>query len=368
MVNVLVVDDSSFMRRSLTALLESDPDIKVIATANNGQEALKKVHELDPDVITLDVEMPIMDGLTALRHIMAEKPCPIIMVSSLTSDGAETTLKAMDLGALDYLAKPSSSTMPDLAKLKFDVCAKIKALARRKAFLRLVHSHNAKNQKSTKPERPAAPSYAAPSPSPRPSLNTSPRVKGNYEALFIGVSTGGPPAVQKILSCLPANFPAPILIAQHMPAAFTGPFAARLNTQCQIEVVEAEGVFRLKPGTAYIAPGGKHMRVEIRGGLLTGIVNEEPKTALYKPSANELMESAGLAFGRKAFCIILTGMGSDGAEGIKVVKDKGGKVIAQSEKTCVVYGMPKAIVDANLADEVVDLDNIANVILSNFNC
>ena len=172
--------------------------------------------------------------------------------------------------------------------------------------------------------------------------------------------------MQKVLSALPANFPAPILIAQHMPAAFTGPFAKRLDGQCSISVKEAEPVERLKGGTAYICPGGKHLRLENRGGTLTGVVTEEPKDALYKPSANVLMETTGLALGRRALGIILTGMGSDGLEGTKVLKEKGGRTIAQSEASCVVYGMPKAIVDASLADEIVDIDDMACAILTHF--
>lgn len=388
MVRVLVVDDSSFIRRSLTALLESDPDIKVIAVARDGEEAIAMVRQHDPDLVTLDVEMPKMNGLVALEHIMRENPCPVIMVSSLTKEGAEVTLKALDLGALDFYAKQTPVVLSDGDK-KFDLCARVKALARRKAFMRLLHQQGrdrlggaaAQPATAVRPSwgagapAPAQPSSfrgasAAPVPSAAPSRRPlpprTPPATMLYDAVVIGVSTGGPPAVQKILTALSEKFPVPILIAQHMPASFTGPFAVRLNTQCAITVVEASGVERLKPGTAYICPGGRHLRMEGKPGMLAAAVVEEPKDALYKPSANVLIESAGLVLGRRALALILTGMGNDGLEGAKILKERGGKVIAQSENTCVVYGMPKAIVDANLADEIIDIDDMAAVLLAHF--
>jgi two-component system chemotaxis response regulator CheB len=351
-IKVLIVDDSAFVRRSLTTILEKDKDIKVIATASNGEESLDLARRLDPDVITMDVEMPRMDGLTALRHIMEENPLPVVMVSSLTQEGAQTTLKALELGALDFIPKLGSGAVPDMTRLEAELCAKVKALARRKAFMRLAFARS-----KSQPRECALPAAYPAAGGER---------AGGYEIVAIGVSTGGPPAVQKVLSALPAGFSAPILIAQHMPAAFTGPFAERLNSQCALCVKEAEPVERLKGGTAYICPGGKHLRLENRGGVLTGVVTEDPKEALYKPSANVLMETAGMALGRRALGVILTGMGSDGLEGIKVLKEKGGRAIAQSEASCVVYGMPKAIVDARLADEIVDIEDMACAILAHF--
>ncbi|KAF4530375.1 hypothetical protein B566_EDAN018519 [Ephemera danica] len=369
-VTVLVVDDSLFVRRTLTKLLESTPSIQVIATAANGIEAIELAHKHNPDVITMDVEMPRMDGLTALTRIMAECPCPVIMISSLTKEGAETTLKALELGALDYTSKVGNSSVPDMDSQDNNLGQKILTLAKRKPFMRLMHqrakqeaaTNGAKQGTSTavtQGTRAPAPAFAA------QGLG-KPRSGRPFEAVLIGVSTGGPPAVQKILSALPADFPVPILIAQHMPAAFTGPFAKRLDIQSQITVKEAEGVERLASATAYICPGGKHLRLENRFGTLTGVVTAEPLQALYKPSANVLMETGGLALGRRVLCVMLTGMGSDGLEGTKVLKEKGGYAIAQSESSCVVYGMPKAIVDAGLADEVVDIDHMAETILGFF--
>lgn len=358
MIKVLVVDDSAFVRRSLVSLIERDKDVRVIGTAANGEEAVRKARELDPDVITMDVEMPKMNGLEALERIMAENPCPVIMVSTLTGEGADTTLKALELGALDFMPKLSSSSLPDARFLEKDLGAKLKALARRKAFLRLKYKSARNFEAAHKP----APAVHAPPP-PRQVFKPS---KIPFEVVAIGVSTGGPPAVQKLLNGFPPDFPVPVLIAQHMPPAFTGPFASRLNAQCPISVKEAEGDERAKGGMVYICPGGKHLRLENRGGTLHVVVTEEPKEALYKPSANVLMETVGMAVGRKGLGVTLTGMGNDGIEGTKVLKAKGGWAIAQNEESCVVYGMPKAVVDAGLADEIVDINNMAHTILSHF--
>lgn len=370
MVRVLVVDDSAFVRRSLSGILERDKDIQVVGTASNGEEAVAKARELDPDVITMDVEMPKMNGLEAVERIMAENPCPVVMISSLTSEGADVTLRALELGALDYLPKLNSGSLPDMKLMEKELSSKIKMLARRKPMMRLLFNR-AKgpggvarpvvNRGLTGHAHATSALHAAP---PRPSAFVS--YHRAFEVVSIGVSTGGPPAVQKVLSALPANFPVPILIAQHMPAAFTGPFASRLNGQCAITVKEADPIERVKAGTAYICPGGKHLRLENRGGTLMAVVTEEPKEALYKPSANVLMETTALAVGRKALGVTLTGMGNDGLEGTKVLKEKGGWAIAQSEPSCVVYGMPKAIVDAKLADEIVDINDMAPTILAHF--
>ena len=417
MVRVLIVDDSSFMRRSLEAILSKSPDIEVVGTAANGLEAIAKVKELDPDVVTMDIEMPKMDGVTALQHIMDESPVPVIMISSLTTEGAEITLRAMDIGAQDYVPKANSSSLPVMADFEQDLIDKVKVLARRKSILKIMYRHKARerqrandmasrqpyggsgigktggtggasipaadparpqqkplgkpwspSQASTASEnfrgsstmRPSAGSNTTADSGQNSSLSLLARIgKRSVDIVAIGVSTGGPPAVQKVLSALPENFPVPIVIAQHMPASFTGPFANRLNTLCVLSVKEAEKEERLLPGWVYVCPGGKHLRVEKKGGILFGRVTEDPKEALYKPSANVLMETVGLALGRRALGLILTGMGNDGADGARVLKEKGGTMLAQSEESCVVYGMPKAIVDGNLADAVIDIDDIS---------
>lgn len=347
-IKVVVVDDSAFMRKALSTMLEKDPEIKVVATARNGEEGLELIRTHQPDVVTLDIEMPRMDGLTALRHIMMEMPRPVLMVSSLTVEGAEATLKAMELGAVDFIPKQLSKVSLDIVRIEDSLRAKVKEVARRKF-------------RAPRAMRPAA----KPADARAPAQAVKPSGRLVRDVVVVGVSTGGPPAVQKILSGLPADFPAGILIAQHMPAAFTGPFAKRLDTVSKVAVKEAEGVEPFKPGTVYIAPGGKHLVLAARGSRMEVKVVDEPAGALYKPSANVLIESAAVSSGRRALGVILTGMGNDGLEGIRALKSRGGRALAQSDSSCVVFGMPKAIVDANFADEIVDIDDMAQAIMKN---
>lgn len=349
MIRVLVVDDSTFMRNALVALLEQDPDIKVVGTARDGQEALKKAGELDVDIVTLDVEMPRLDGLGTLQELMKTNPLPVIMVSSLTESGAETTLKAMEHGALDFIPKTMSN---DRDLFGVELRRKVKAMARKKTIIKLKYRRI---------------NHIVPPVAPRPPSQPTDYVQtpchGPRDLVVIGVSTGGPPVVQKVLSALPADIPACILIAQHMPATFTGPFAKRLDSVCKISVSEAENGDKFKNGHAYVCPGGKHIGVRMRGPLPEVAVTEEPREALYKPTVNVLMETAGRAMGRRTLGVMLTGMGSDGCDGAKVLREKGGCLIAQSEASCVVYGMPKAVVDAGLANLILDAEDIAKAII-----
>ncbi len=361
MVKVLIVDDSVFMCKAIKNILSSDKDIEVVGMAYNGKDAIEKLKTLDPDVITLDVEMPRMNGLEALQEIMKIKPTPTIMVSSLTERGAETTLKALEAGALDFLPKSQSSK--DI--FGQDLTRKVKLLAKRKSLMQLRFSTkrtssvlNSKSVVSTLSAKPINTTNGLSS-----STSSYKVCKGHRDIIGIGVSTGGPPAVQKLLSALPANFPATILIAQHMPAAFTGPFAKRLDSTCAISVSEAVNGERPKQSHAYIAPGGKHLRLRMKGPLQELEVSEEPTSALYKPSATELMQSIADCLPRRAIGLILTGMGSDGLDGIRALKEKGGYIMAQNEASCVVYGMPKAIVDANLSDHTLDIDSMASALL-----
>lgn len=363
MIKVVVVDDSAFMRKAISTMLAKDPEIDVVATARDGEEGLELIRKHDPDVVTLDIEMPRMDGLTALRHIMMEMPRPVLMVSSLTNEGAEATLKALDLGAVDFIPKQLSKVSLDIIKIEANLISKVKIVASR----RLVHSRPRSAGVAARPAsppaavcRPEARSVGSPA-QPVTSAGGTPK----RDVVVIGVSTGGPPAVQKVLSALPASFPASIVIAQHMPAAFTGPFAKRLDGLCQISVKEAEPGDRLKAGCAFIAPGGKHLLLKQMVSRVDLEISTEPASALYKPSANVLIGSAAEAVGRRALGVILTGMGNDGMEGVRALKQKGGRALAQSDATCVVYGMPKAIVDAGLSDEIVDIDDMAQAILNN---
>lgn len=346
MIKVLVVDDSAFMRKAISTMLENDSGIRVVGMARDGEEGLELTRKLNPDVITMDIEMPRMDGLTALRHVMMEMPRPVLMVSSLTTEGAQDTLRAMELGAVDYIPKQLSRVSLDIIKIEDDLIAKVKSVARRKVF-----------RPSARPRPVTAKTEVT---KPAPSVS---RLAVRRDVIAVGVSTGGPPAVQSILSALPKNFPAGIVIAQHMPMAFTGPFAQRLDGVCNIRVKEAEHGETFMPGTAYIAPGGRHTKLKQRVSHIELQVGDQPSDALYKPSANVLLESVAEAVGRRGLGVILTGMGNDGCEGIAKLRERGGRALTQSDETCVVYGMPKAVVEAGLSDQVVDLDDMPRVLL-----
>ncbi|MGE4505931.1 MAG: chemotaxis response regulator protein-glutamate methylesterase [Desulfovibrionaceae bacterium] len=363
MIRVVVVDDSAFMRKAIATMLEKDPLIRVVGSAKNGEEGLQLVREHEPDVVTLDIEMPVMDGLTALRHIMMEMPRPVLMVSSLTTEGAEATLKAMELGAVDFIPKQLSKVSLDIVKIEADLIAKVKAIAGRR-MRPVSHARPAPvSLPKVAPERiPTARPWKT---TPTTAAGAAPAPRGGVqrEVVAIGVSTGGPPAVQKIMAALPADFPSAILIAQHMPAAFTGPFAERLNGLSKLTIKEAEDGDPVRPGHVYVAPGGKHMTLERRATGMIVRVGTEPASALYKPSVDVLVSSVAGAAGRRALAVILTGMGSDGMLGVRECKARGGLVLAQSDATCVVYGMPKAVVEDGTTDRVVDLDDMAAAIV-----
>ncbi|MHC1701583.1 MAG: chemotaxis response regulator protein-glutamate methylesterase [Humidesulfovibrio sp.] len=361
MIKVVVVDDSAFMRKAISTMLSKDPEIDVVATARDGEEGLEMIRKHNPDVVTMDIEMPRMDGLTALRHIMMEMPRPVLMVSSLTNEGAEATLKALDLGAVDFIPKQLSKVSLDIVKIEANLISKVKIVASRK----LMHSRPRLHGPMARAPLGATAAAAGAQACTPLAAPTLPSGSAKRDVVAIGVSTGGPPAVQKVLSALPADFPASIVIAQHMPQAFTGPFAKRLDGLCKISVKEAEPGDRLKPGCAFIAPGGRHLVLKQMISRVDLEITPEPASALYKPSANVLIGSVAAAVGRRALGVILTGMGNDGMEGIRALKQKGGRALAQSDATCVVYGMPKAIVDAGLSDEIVDIDDMAQAIMNN---
>ena len=350
MIKVVVVDDSAFMRKAIGTMLDKDPEIEVVAYARDGEEGLEKIREHDPHVVTLDIEMPRMDGLTALKHIMMEMPRPVLMVSSLTTDGAESTLKAMEYGAVDFIPKQLSKVSLDIVKIEKDLLNKVKTIAKRKVRPRSARTRQSR-EKRVEPVR-------------RKVVESRKKGKQLRDVVAFGVSTGGPPVVQRILSELPPDFPAGILIAQHMPQAFTGPFAKRLGESCQLKVKEAENGDVLRPGCVFVSPGGKHLTIEQKVSRIDVVVGDEPRDALYRPSVNVLMSSVSKAVGARGVGVILTGMGSDGLLGIRELKTAGGKALAQSEETCVVYGMPKAIVDEGLADKVVSLEDMPAEIAS----
>lgn len=369
-VKVLVVDDSSFFRRRVSEILEQDSGIEVIGFAVNGREAVDKTAQLRPDMITMDVEMPVLDGISAVKEIMASNPTPILMFSSLTRDGATATLDALDAGAMDFLPKK----FEDIARNNEDAIkllqAKVKEIGRRRA------PRPVRPLTSSKTTAPSASKLASTSSSLKqpdrsfqraapeqttttPSMPT--RASGkHYQIVAIGTSTGGPVALQTILTQLPANFAHPILLIQHMPAAFTPAFAARLNSLCKIRVKEAQQGDRLEAGTAYLAPGGQQMMVEGRSGNKTLRVFEDNSERIsYKPSVDVTFASVAKSYQGDALAIVLTGMGADGRDGARMLKQAGATIWAQDEKSCVVYGMPQAIANAGLASEHLALNDVA---------
>ncbi|MEC4089517.1 chemotaxis response regulator protein-glutamate methylesterase [Pseudoalteromonas rubra] len=384
-VKVLVVDDSSFFRRRVSEILEKDPEIKVIDFAVNGQEAVDKAAKLRPDVITMDVEMPVMDGISAVKQIMQSSPTPILMFSSLTREGASATLDALDAGAVDFLPKKFEDIARNSEEAIRSLQNKVKEIGRRRVsrFTRPIGSSSASAPSPTRSApsassglRPAAKPIAQPDrtfsrpASDTPSSGASFKASGKkYQIVAIGTSTGGPVALQTILTQLPANFPHPILLIQHMPAAFTPAFAQRLNSLCKIKVKEAEQGDRLQPGVAYLAPGGQQMLVEARGGSKTLKVFEDDSPRItYKPSVDVTFASTAKAYNGDVLAVILTGMGADGRDGARMLKQNGATIWAQDEKTCVVYGMPQAVASAGISTEDIALQDVALRINKEIGC
>ena len=351
-IRILVVDDSPFMRKSLQKMLEEAPDLRVVATARDGIDALEKIQEHKPDIVTLDIEMPRMDGLTCLRKIMADFPMPVLMVSSLTQEGAQATLEALSLGALDFIPKESSFASMSILQIQHDLQEKVRHLASSPRFHKTPPT-GTKESPELAVARPAAPPPRAPVP-----LGTSLESSPQAELLLIGSSTGGPKALQDILPTLPANLPVPCLIVQHMPSTFTKPFADRLNGLCQVHVKEAEQGEPLKAGTVYIAPGGIHMTYGARGPKGCIELSPEPVSSLHRPSVDVLFLSVSELFRGQVLAGILTGMGSDGAKGMEQLKRKGAHTLAESEESCVVYGMPRAAVERGCVDVIAPLADI----------
>lgn len=384
-VKVLVVDDSSFFRRRVSEILEKDSEIKVIDFAVNGQEAVEKAASLRPDVITMDVEMPVLDGISAVKKIMQATPTPILMFSSLTREGASATLDALDAGALDFLPKKFEDIARNSEEAIKSLQNKVKEIGRRRlpraavSFTpRTVQAPVTSKSTPAKPFAPSKPAVAQPDRSfqraAAPTSETSPaksvRASGKqYKVLAIGTSTGGPVALQTILTQLPANFPHPILLIQHMPAAFTPAFAMRLNSLCKIKVKEAEQGDRLMPGVAYLAPGGKQMLVEARGGAKTlRVFEDDSPRVTYKPCVDVTFASAAKAYQGDVLAVVLTGMGADGRDGARLLKQAGATIWAQDEQTCVVYGMPQAVANAGLASESLALPDVAMRITKEVGC
>jgi two-component system, chemotaxis family, protein-glutamate methylesterase/glutaminase len=338
-VRVLVVDDSALMRKVIPQILQTDDSIQVVGTAMDGNFGLKKIEELNPQVITLDLEMPGMGGIDMLKQIMRRHRMPVIVVSSHSTEGASVTMKALALGAFDFVAKPHdvSARMPEIAQ---ELIAKIKAAA---------HSGGSKFKPLAEAVRPSQ--KGTPSQNRRPS-----------RVVAIGVSTGGPNSLQFFLSQLPADFPGTLLIVQHMPEGFTEMFAKRLDEICAISVKEAQSGDLLLAGRALVCPGSRHLKVKRLPLGDVAVLSDEPRVNGHRPSADVLFRSVAEEFGRQSLAVLMTGMGEDGAQGMGEVKAAGGMTIAQNEESCVVFGMPKAAIERGFAIRVVGLDAMANTL------
>ncbi|MHB9021137.1 MAG: protein-glutamate methylesterase/protein-glutamine glutaminase [Halothiobacillus sp.] len=348
-IGVLIVDDSVFFRRALRELIATDDRLTIVGEAANGREAILKACQLKPDVITMDVEMPIMDGIAAVREIMNRCPTPIMMLSSLTQAGAVATFEALDAGAVDFYAKNSTDPAEVLSHSAKMLTTRLRLLATRK-------QRQALNSESQ--------TRGAANPSQSPPVQVPPErgVISRRGMVAIGSSTGGPAALQRVLQDIPADFPVPIVIAQHMPAAFTGPFANRLNESLPLHIVEVTDGCALVAGTAYIIPGGKHGEIKTRSGGLFFAEREPISGEHFRPSVNILLHSAANAVGIDLLGVILTGMGDDGTEGARTVRSTGGHIWAQDQASSVIYGMPAAVAKAGLVEAVLPLNDIGEAI------
>lgn len=369
-ISVLVVDDSGFFRKRLTEILNASGNIRVVGAASNGKEGVELAEKLRPDVITMDYEMPVMNGIAAVKEIMKRCPTPVLMFSSLTYEGARVTLDALEAGAVDFLPKNFEDIARDGSELQRILRERILDVARSRP--RAGHGGAApvaerapspaaperqpppRGDRSRPPaSRPTPPQPETPARSPR--RRTAAR---HYDVVGIGTSTGGPIALQKVLVDLPASFPAPIVLVQHMPGSFTPAFAERLNKLCKIQVRQAEDGDLLRPGLALLAPGGKQMMVENRGGQGRIRILPGDDRLNYRPSVDVTFGSLARSFPGKTLGVILTGMGADGKEGCRLMKQSGSVIWSQDEKTSVIYGMPMAVARAGLSDEVLPLEEV----------
>jgi two-component system chemotaxis response regulator CheB len=338
-IRVLVVDDSALMRKLIPQMLAADESIEVVGTAMDGSFCLKKIEELKPGVVTLDLEMPGMNGIDALKEIMRRQPLPVIVFSSHSTEGASVTMKALGLGAFDFVPKPRDAAA-HMAETARELIAKVKAAAECKLKPRML---------SGVPPKPVKLPVSAAAPN---------------KVVAIGVSTGGPQALEYVLSQLPGDFPGAITVVQHMPGGFTDMFARRLDEVCPLRVKEAQSGDLLQPGRVLICPGNRHMKVRRLPMGDVVALSDEPRVNGHRPSADVLLRSVAEQFKTQAVGVLMTGMGDDGAEGLGAVKKEGGMTLAQSEESCVVYGMPKAAIERGYAIRVVGLDNIGATLQS----
>jgi two-component system chemotaxis response regulator CheB len=363
-IKVLIVDDSQFFCRRVGSILNAAHGIKIVGIANNGREAIEKAEKLKPDVITLDVEMPVMDGITALKQIIKVCDARVLMLSSMTYENAKITLDALEAGATDFLLKSYESMSSDSSNLVTELQKKIRELGGAKkipnsTFVtppKTASSHTS-SSKRTQPDF----SQSARPPTKRVTSNT-PQVNPRNKIIVIGASTGGPVALQKVLSTLPANFPYPITVTQHMPGTFTGAFATRLDGLCQLKIVEAQDGMPLLKGNVYIAPGGKQMVFDGNAASARIRIRPTDPRLQFSPSVDVTFGSASKLFAGNILAIILTGMGADGTEGCRLIKELGGQVWSQDEASCVVYGMPMSVKKAGLTDIELPIDKFSTAL------
>jgi two-component system, chemotaxis family, protein-glutamate methylesterase/glutaminase len=352
-IKVLVVDDSSLVRKIIIDLLESDPQIKVIGTAETGEAAVTMASKLDPDVITMDIEMPVLDGLTALKRIIATNPKPVIMMSVFTQHGADETFKALEYGAVDFIPKPSSMLSPTVNEIGEQLRTKVKSVYQSK-----VSSGDA----IAREKAAQAITAAAKKPGKKPNRAFE-RNSFSSHVVGIGTSTGGPAALMQVFSSLPENFPSSILVVQHMPEGFTRAFAERLDQLSHLRVKEAEDMDPVMPGSAFVAPGNSHISLEEKNNRRFVRVFKGEKVSGHRPSIDVLFHSMAATAGKDSVAVIMTGMGRDGAEGIARVRERGGRTIAQDEATSIVYGMNRVAVEKGAVNDIVPLSEISKKIV-----
>lgn len=334
MIKVLIVDDSALIRSLLTEIFSAEVDMKVVGVAPHSYAARDMVNEFSPDVITLDIEMPKVDGLTFLDRLMKARPTPVVMISTLTERGADATLRALELGAVDFVAKPKVGVSEGIEAYRSEIVEKVREAAKARV----------KKRASSPTAQPLKISYT-----------------GTEKIIAIGASTGGTEAIKSVLSQLPANCPA-VVITQHMPPGFTTRFADRLNKTSQMKVVEAQDRVRILPGNVYLAPGNLHMKVEKDGANYQIRLNDGPLVSCHKPSVDVMFDSLAENVGKNALGILLTGMGKDGAQGLLNMRQAGALTIGQDEQSCVVYGMPKEAASLGAVERVLSLEDIAPAI------
>lgn len=338
-IRVLVVDDSAFVRKAIARMLNGAPDVEVVGMAADGEEGLELARALHPDVITLDIQMPRLGGLETLRRLLPDSASAVLLLSSLTQEGADVTLRGLELGALDFVDKSTVQGPMNLLGLQQELLLKVRALAQ------------------------------APRPRPHPELPPPAPVEpaagvARAEVVAIGASTGGPAALQAIVPALPASFPAAVIVVQHIPRGFSRSLAERLASRSALPVREAEDGERLQPGTVLIAPAGLHLKLHRRGGAVKVSLDEEPRAALHRPSVDVLMTAVARVYGARSLGVVLTGMGSDGTQGLRAIHQAGGRTLAESEESAVIYGMPKSAVEAGVVNRSLPLGHLAAEILA----